>query len=216
MSFINTYGGRGLGALDRALANHNMTIRDASRKAQQQGFQFGPLAQDKINKFYNTHIGEFGGNTAANTAGLASVQRAIASGFTPEGVQARGVDEGITWGEAAQKFFDDLNKPKKKPPQIDIAGILAQNQSQLDAVQSRFQSQMTDMQNRMLSQQQTYQNNLTEMKNTLAATQNPMTRESVLGVKGAGNDSSNTAKLNRQGMKGSFARTGLRIKSLNI
>ena len=215
MSFINTYGGRGLGALDRALANHNMTIRDASRKSQEQGFQFGPLAQNKIDRYYNTHIGQFGGNTGANTAGLASVQRAIAAGFTPEGVQQRGMDEGITWGPAAQQYFDSLRK-KKETPQIDIAGILAQNQSQLDAVQSRFQSQMTDMQNRMLSQQQTYQNNLTEMKNTLAATQNPMTRESVLGVKGAGNDSSNTAKLNRQGMKGSFARTGLRIKSLNI
>jgi hypothetical protein len=131
-------------------------------------------------------------------------------------VQQRGINEGITWGPAAQEYFDNLNKPKNKTPQIDIAGILAQNQSQLDAVQSRFQSQMTDMQNRMMSQQQTYQNNLTEMKNTLTATQNPQTRESVLGVKGAGSDSSNTAKLNRQGMKGSFARTGLRIKFLNI
>jgi len=213
MSFINTYGGRGLGALDRALANNNMTIRDASRKSQQQGFAFGTLAQQKINQYYNTHIGQFGGNTNANSAGLSSVQRAVATGMDPLAVQARGQAEGINWGPAAQDYFASLNK---KDEGIDVAGILANNQSQLDAVQSRFQSQMTALQNSMAQQQQTYQNNLSEMKNTLTAQQNPQTRESVLGVKGAAPDSSNTAKLNRQGMKGSFARTGLRIKSLNI
>ena len=213
MSFINTFGGRGLGALDRALANNQMTIRDAAYKAQKQGFEFGELAQDKIDRYYNTHIGQFGGDTHANTAGLASVQRAMQAGYSKEGVQQRGLAENIAWGQAAQAFFDEGKKEEKG---IDVAGILANNQSQLDAVQSRFQSQMTALQNSMAQQQQTYQNNLTEMKNTLTAQQNPQTRESVLGVKGAAPDSSNTAKLNRQGMKGSFARTGLRIKSLNI
>jgi hypothetical protein len=75
---------------------------------------------------------------------------------------------------------------------------------------------MSALQAQMAQQQQEYQSNLDQMKSTLNATMNPNTRESVLGVRGAGNDSSNTAKLNRQGMKGSFARTGLRIKSLNI
>ena len=212
--FIETFGGRGLGALDRALANNRMTIRDAARKASQQEFQFGELAQKKIDQYYNTFIGEYGGNTNANSSGLAAVKRAEASGYSPQAVQARGQSENIQWGEGAQQYFNDLNK--KKEPEIDIAGILAQNQSQLDAVQGRFQNQMTSLQNNMVQQQQTYQNNLTEMRNTLTAQQNPQTRESVLGVKGAAPDSSNTAKLNRQGMKGSFARTGLRIKSLNV
>ena len=213
MSFITTYGGRGLGALDRALANNRMTIRDASRKASQQGFEFGELAQNKIDQYYNTFIGQYGGNTNANSSGLSAVRRAEAQGYSPEAIQARGQSEGIQWGEAAQQYFAGLNK---KDEGIDVAGILSNNQSQLDAVQSRFQSQMTALQNSMAQQQQTYQNNLSEMKNTLTAQQNPQTRESVLGVKGAAPDSSNTAKLNRQGMKGSFARTGLRIKSLNI
>lgn len=213
MSFITNFGGTGLSALDRALANNNMTIRDASRKAANQGFQFGNLAQNKIDAFYNTHIGQYGGNTTTNSAGLGSVQKAVAGGMLPQAVQARGADEGINWGPEAQKYFASL---QKKDEGIDIAGILSNNQSQLDAVQGRFQSQMTALQNSMAQQQQTYQNNLSEMKNTLTAQQNPQTRESVLGVKGAAPDSSNTAKLNRQGMKGSFARTGLRIKSLNV
>ena len=93
---------------------------------------------------------------------------------------------------------------------------LAARQGQLNSIQSAFNAQMQQVQSQMAQQSQTYQNNLAEMKNTLTAQQNPQTRESVLGVKGAAPDSSNTAKLNRQGMKGSFARTGLRIKSLNV
>ena len=168
----------------------------------------------KINKYYNTFIGQFGGDTGANSSGLAAVERAIAAGYSPESVQQRGLSEGINWGPRAEDYFAGLSQ-QSQAPQIDVAGILQQNQSQLSAVQNRFQSQMTDMQNRMLAQQQTYQTNLASMKNSLNATMNPQTRESVLGVKGAG-DSSNTAKLNRQGMKGSFARTGLRIQNLNV
>ena len=212
MSYIANYGGPGLTALNKALAD-SMTIRQASAAGANQGFSFGAAAQNKIDQYYNTHIGQFGGDTNSNAAGLTSVKRAIASGMNPQAVQARGAAEGISWGPAAQEYFASLNK---KEDGIDVAGILSNNQSQLDAVQSRFQSQMTALQNSMMQQQQTYQNNLSEMKNTLTAQQNPQTRESVLGVKGAAPDSSNTAKLNRQGMKGSFARTGLRIKSLNI
>ena len=112
MSFITNFGGRGLGALNRALENNRMTIRDASRKASQQGFQFGTLAQDKINRYYGTHIGEFGGNTHTNSSGLAAVQRAMATGMTADGVQDRGRQENITWGGAAQQFFDDFNRKK--------------------------------------------------------------------------------------------------------
>jgi len=93
---------------------------------------------------------------------------------------------------------------------------LAERQGQLNSIQNAFNAQMQQVQSQMAQQAQTYQNNLAEMKNTLTAQQNPQTRESVLGVKGSAPDSSNTAKLNRQGMKGSFARTGLRIKALNI
>lgn len=112
MSFINTFGGRGLGALNRALENNRMTIRDAAGKAQKQGFKFGELAQNKINSYYNTHIGEFGGNTHANSSGLAAVKRAMATGMSADDVQNRGRRENITWGQAAQEFFDGLNDKK--------------------------------------------------------------------------------------------------------
>tara|TARA_B100000073_G_scaffold263156_1_gene222869 strand:- start:2906 stop:3412 length:507 start_codon:yes stop_codon:yes gene_type:complete len=93
---------------------------------------------------------------------------------------------------------------------------LAARQQELNRIQSSFQSRMDSVNQQMIQQQQQYQQDLTQMKHTLTAQANPQTRESVLGVKGAGNDTSNTAKLNRQGMKGSFARAGLRIKSINV
>jgi len=95
------------------------------------------------------------------------------------------------------------------------AAETAARQRELNAIQSGFDAKMLALQNTMKTQATMYENNLNTMKNTLTAQLNPQTRESVLGVKGA-SDTSNTAKLNRQGMKGSFARTGLRIKSLNV
>lgn len=95
------------------------------------------------------------------------------------------------------------------------AAETAARQRELDTIQRGFDDKMLALQNTMKAQSTMYENNLNTMKNTLTAQLNPQTRESVLGVKGA-SDTSNTAKLNRQGMKGSFARTGLRIKSLNV
>jgi hypothetical protein len=123
-----------------------------------------------------------------------------------------GLYDQIMTGAQTERSAADQNAQRK----AEYEAILSSNQTQLDNVQSRFQSQMTALQNSMAQQQQTYQNNLTEMRNTLTAQQNPQKRESVLGVKGASSGSSNTAKLNRQGMQGSFGRTGLRINSLNI
>ena len=103
--------------------------------------------------------------------------------------------------------------------QTERDDLRAQLESQLSSLQSRMASQQQQYQNslaQMASERQEYQSNLARMSDSLSSALNPQTRENVLGVRGATNDTSNTAKLNRQGMKGSFARTGLRIKSLNI
>ena len=90
----------------------------------------------------------------------------------------------------------------------------AAKQQQLDAIQKSFDDKLLQMQSSMTEQAATYEQNLSQMQNTLTAQANPQTRENVLGVKGA--SPYNAAKLDRQGIKGSFGRSGLRIKSLNI
>jgi len=88
---------------------------------------------------------------------------------------------------------------------------------QTQSIQSNFDKRMAEMQNQMAAQQNAYQDNLSRMQNTLMAQQNPQTRERVLGVKAAGKgDTAQGMKLRRQGMPGSFSRSGLRISSLNV
>ena len=85
----------------------------------------------------------------------------------------------------------------------------------MDSMQHHFDRQMSVFQQQMLEQQKSYQAELSEMRNTLQATMNPNTRESPLGIRSAKSNEA-AATMNRQGMKGSFGRKGLRIKSLNI
>tara|TARA_B100000902_G_scaffold150902_1_gene147438 strand:- start:3419 stop:3988 length:570 start_codon:yes stop_codon:yes gene_type:complete len=124
MSFVNRYGGRGLGSLDRALASR-MTIRDAAKASRREGFEFGPKAQSKINRYYNTFIGEFGGDTNINASGLAAVQRAMAAGHSAEDVQKRGRREGVSWGPKAADYFASLTQQQQAQ---DMMGLMAQYQ----------------------------------------------------------------------------------------
>ena len=215
--FEKEYGGRGMGAVQRALEDR-LTVNQVIDQGKDQGFNFGELATNYLNQHKDGYIGTYGGNTFDSTAGLASVHRAMGSGMTADQVQSTGLGENITWGPAAQEYFDNLNQEKEDQKNLmaDLNSRYAAQSEAMLNMQKNFSTQMNSIQNRMIDQQTGYQNNLTSMQNTLMAAQNPQTRESVLGVKGASADSSNTAKLNRQGLKGSFARTGLRINSLNI
>jgi hypothetical protein len=50
------------------------------------------------------------------------------------------------------------------------------------------------------------------MQSTLMATMQPNNRESVLGIKGASGGTSEA--MTRQGIKGTFGRSGMRIKKI--
>lgn len=207
-NFINMYGGNkdtmrhsGKAAVDKALAA-GLTINQIRNQAAKEGVSFGSGAQEYLNaRPANSFIAQYGGNegTMANS-GMQAVSRALAGGLTAAQIDQRAASEGVSFGIDARNFLNNQAAQKQES----------------DEMRKRFEAQMLGIQNQMKSQQQSYLDSMQQMTNTLNASMNPNTRESVLGVKGAGSDSSNTAKLNRQGMKGSFARTGLRIKSLNI
>jgi len=208
-NFINMFGGNkstmshsGLTSLKRAL-DHGMTINQIRDQVAREGVSFGPRAQDYLNaRSPNTFISQYGGNEdTMSHSGMQSVSRAMSSGLSASQIDEQARREGISFGPQARSFLDTQARQK----------------AEADALRNKFDSQMQAIQEQMASQQQMYQDNMQQMTNTLNATMNPNTRESVLGVKGAGTGKdSKTASLNRQGMKGSFARTGLRIKSLNV
>ena len=166
------------------------------------GFRIGKIAQDNINRGMNTSdlFSKYATIWDDNQLGFGkqAYDAAKAAGLSDSDIQS-----GIGGNRIGRVALANIN-----------SGI--QRTQENEALRTRFDNQMSALQSQMAAQQQAYQTDLDRMKSTLSATMNPNTRESVLGVRGAGNDTSNTAKLNRQGMKGSFARTGLRIKSLNI
>ena len=82
-------------------------------------------------------------------------------------------------------------------------------------VQAGFDAQMAELTKKMESQQASYDKNLESMKNTLMATMQPNTRESVLGIKGATTGSlTDNSAMARQGITGTFGRSGMRIKKI--
>jgi len=170
------------------------------------GFRIGKIAQDNISS---------GMNTGDVFSKYATIWDDNQLGFGREGYDAaraaglsnKDIQSGIGGNRIGKRALENINSGIKRTQE---------NEALRTSLTQKFDNQMSALQAQMAQQQQEYQSNLDQMKSTLNATMNPNTRESVLGVRGAGNDSSNTAKLNRQGMKGSFARTGLRIKSLNI
>jgi hypothetical protein len=207
-NFVSLYGGNkdtmrhsGMKGVRNALAA-GLTINQIRDQAAREGVTFGVGATEYLAaRSPDLFISKYGGNedTMANS-GMNAVSRALAAGMSAADIDSTASREGVTFGVNARNFLNQQANQKKF----------------YDDMRGQFDKQMKNITNQMTQQQQAYQDSMQKMTNTLQATMNPNTRESVLGVKGAGNDSSNTAKLNRQGMKGSFARTGLRIKSLNI
>jgi|9_EtaG_2_1085328.scaffolds.fasta_scaffold27150_2 hypothetical protein len=227
--FIKRYGGNtdtmkhsGLNAVNKALAA-GLTVNQIRNQANDEGISFGYRAQDFLNaRSPNLFISQYGGNeeTMAHS-GMNAVTAAMRGGLTPAQIDQRAKSEGVQFGYRARDFLDMSARQVQEAERQKAAAAaqkaaVEEQKRQAEAMQKRFDTQMLNMQNQMRTQQESYLENMAQMTNTMNANMNPNTRESVLGVKGAGSDSSNTAKLNRQGMKGSFARTGLRIKSLNI
>tara|TARA_R100001443_G_scaffold117387_1_gene141902 strand:+ start:256 stop:759 length:504 start_codon:yes stop_codon:yes gene_type:complete len=99
----------------------------------------------------------------------------------------------------------------------NAARNLAAQEKMMNSVTSSFNSRMDQVTQQMQQQQSAYESQIEEMTNSLMAYQNPQTRQSTLGVTGAGNKNrSRSAAQRRQGLAGSFGREGLRISSINI
>ena len=148
-------------------------------------------------------------NTGSRThAGLASVQRALATGWDHDRIRQASNNEGFIFADKAQQYMNQVGRSS--------------------TIQNQYQKQFAELQERMASQQTAYNSQLQQMTNTiqesqaqtkaaLMAANQTGTKESVLGVKSAtAKDSPGIKKLNRAGMKGSFNRQGLRIKGLNV
>ena len=203
-NFINMYGGNkdtmrhsGKKAIENALAA-GLTINQIRDQAAREGVSFGHLGQELLNKTpSNSFIAQFGGNasTAAHS-GMSAVTRAMAAGYSPAQIDQRATVEGVSFGSGARNFLNTQ----------------AQQVQESKLMQDRFTAEMTKMQKMMQTQQTQYQDNLARITNTMQTAANPNNRESVLGIKGA----SGSEDLGRRGMKGTFARSGLRIKNINV
>ena len=180
------------------------------------GYRIGKIAQDNINRGMgaNDIFSKYATIWDDNRLGLGKQGYEAARAA---GVSNQDLLNSIGGSRVGRVALDRIRSGIDSERSAATKNAAVEEQKrQAEAMQKKFDTQMLNMQNQMRTQQETYLENIAQMSNTMNANMNPNTRESVLGVKGAGSDSSNTAKLNRQGMKGSFARTGLRIKSLNI
>ena len=209
--FIRRFGGigatnqSGMGSLQRAL--------DSGLSASEilgYGVNFGPKAAAELGRLQNTFIGKYGGNHSTNMTGLSAVNRARDDGMSVEQIR----NAGPGFGPVAEQFFGQYEADERLKSQM--AAQEKRNQEMIESLQTKFSEQMSSVQKTMADQQQSYTDNLSQMQNTLKATMNPNTRESILGVRGAQKTGTKSAAQKRQGMRGSFGRSGLRIKSLNI
>jgi len=213
MSFIRRYGGNqetmahsGMAAVQRAI-DAGMTVHQIQAQAGREGISFGHKAQDYLNARQGTFIGKYGGNEGTMAhAGLQAVDAASAAGLSYEEMQRQAAAEGVQFQSGAQALFKSYR---------DAAEQQKRREQEMKSLQSRFDSQMASIRTQMASQQSAYDKNLKSMENTMKATMNPNNRESVLGIKGASTGSaSDSAAMARQGVKGTFSRSGLRIKKI--
>jgi hypothetical protein len=137
--FIDRYGGNastnqsGLGSLDRALAA-GVTL-DQIRAS---GVNFGPAAANKIDMLSNSFVGQYGGNLNTNQAGLASVNRALASGMSIAEIQNKKVD----WGPDAKDFLFPRNEQADRYIQ-KFGGIEETGQAGLGSLDRGLQAGLT-------------------------------------------------------------------------
>ena len=123
--------------------------------------------------------------------------------------------QGHTYGRMERTSAPEVEKGP------DIAALLAEQMkgftSSIQDITRGMKENMMAMQKTMADQQAGYQKQLTEMTNTMtAANKAKESQEKVLGVKSAGGPDAMSIKKGKQGVKGTFGREGLRIKSLNV
>ena len=209
--FIRRFGGNsatnqsGMGSLQKALSS-GLSAKDILGY----GVNFGPAAAAELGRLQNTFVGQYGGNHSNNTSGLSSVHRAMDAGMSVDQIR----NAGPSFGPAAQNYFESYDTNKLLRQQMEQQR--KDSEKMMTGLQTKFSEQMAAVQQSMAEQQQTYTDNMSSMQNTLKATMNPNTRESVLGVRGAAKTGTKASALKRQGMSGQMGRKGLRIKSLNI
>ena len=202
-------GGSGNAAIQRALAS-GMTLNQIRNQAQREGISWGSKAQDYLNtRSPNLYISQYGGdeNTMADS-GLAAVSRAMSAGMTPQQIEHRAASEGVSFGSKARAFLDAQGRPKQENSYLE--DMRANN----ERIQAQFDQRMAALNQQMAAQQNVYAKSLETMQNTLKATMSPNIRESVLGVKGASTGGSDSQAQARQGLKGTFSRSGMRIKKI--
>jgi hypothetical protein len=141
----------------------------------------------------------FNDAVSSGTGSLAQALNAIATSPQAQSYAAR--------QQIAKQYADE-----KKSSDNDLSALT----QSLEGITGGFQSSMQALSENLGTQQAGYQKSLQDMMNTLTASNNPNTTEKVLGVKSAGDANAMTIKKQKQGVKGTFGREGLRIKGLNI
>jgi len=181
-------------------------ISDRELNQSLQGFRIGKLAQENINRGMNSNdiYSRFATIWGDGRLGIGreGYETARAAGITDEQLLQAGGG-----GRIGKVAMQRINQG------VQAAAETRAKENEFAKMQENFANQMTAYQNQMETQRQQYQDSLAQMTNTLNATMQPQTRQNVLGVAGAGGGK---VDKGRRGVKGTFARSGLRIKNINV
>ena len=232
-AFVSMYGGNadtmrnsGLASLRRA-ADDLGTLNQVRQTASSQGISWGPAAQ----QFFNTRgedkfISQYGGNldTFANS-GMASVNRALAAGLSPQDIEQRGIAENISWGTEAANF---LNADRTNRERItNLSNQLTQQQQAKEDLVNQFagieegyrsdlaglNSTISDLQSSYSDQQASYIEQLRKANNSY----NPRTSVGTsAGLGGFSPNNQGTPMSIKQQGTGRFNRDNRRRNTLNI
>lgn len=160
--------------------------------------------------FFNNYVN----GPYTQTPGIGAIDRAYADGRTYQQIMSASAIQNFNFQPDALRYLQEK--------------VSGEQRDDKQAIEDNYQQRFADLEALMGEQQKSYSDRLAEMSNTLQESQNKTqaallaahyqgTREPVLGVRGtASKDGSDIQKLTRQGMGGSFNRSGLRIKGLNV
>tara|TARA_B100000902_G_scaffold298422_1_gene285736 strand:- start:518 stop:1165 length:648 start_codon:yes stop_codon:yes gene_type:complete len=174
------------------------------------GLRIGKIAQDNIDRGMNTSdvFSRYATIWDDNQLGLgrAGYEAARAAGISDQDLLT-----GIGGNRIGKVALQRINEG------MTSAAATKARENERNLMAEKFGNQMATLQSQMASQEQQYRTQLEQMRNTMLAAQNPERRQNVLGVAGAGaGNQGESLKLGRRGMKGTFARSGLRIKNINV
>lgn len=183
-----------------SLSSIQSSIRNSTEAKNRNNTGIQSAAQEALGRNLGTSGASFFNNAVSSgTGSLAQAREAIYT--SPEAQRYAAKQQIARQYETEKKSSDD-----------GLSALAAG----LQGLSSGFASSMQSLSESLGEQQAGYQESLQEMLNTLTASKNPETTEKVLGVKSAGDPNAMTIKKQKQGVKGTFGREGLRIKALNI